>query len=275
MNRQHIQESVDAIRERIKDLRPDCAIIFGTGLSSLAAEVEDAVSIPYASIPHFATPTVETHSGELVFGTVSGRPIVAMRGRFHAYEGHDFQTITHPVRVMHALGAETLIVSNAAGGMNPRYDTGDICVLEDHINLLGGNPLIGRNDDTLGPRFPDMSEPYDRELMELAEKKALEAGIKLHRSVYVAVTGPCLETRAEYRFLRAIGADLVGMSTVPEVIVARHESMRVVAFSIMTDSCLPDALHSVSVEEIIATAGRAEPKLNRIVKDLIAELPAR
>ncbi|MCB9833771.1 MAG: purine-nucleoside phosphorylase [Planctomycetes bacterium] len=271
--RERIAEAVAAIRSRIGDFSPEAAIIFGTGLSSLGREVAEARSIPYREIPHFAEATVESHAGELVFGRLGGRPIVAMKGRFHFYEGHDMQAITFPVRVMHALGAGTLIVSNAAGGMNPRFDVGDVCVLEDHINLLGDNPLRGRNDPELGPRFPDMSAPYDRELMAHAEDVALLHGIKLHRAVYVAVTGPCLETRAEYRFLRAVGADLVGMSTVPEVIVARHESMRVCAFSIITDACLPDALRPTGLDEIIATAARAEPKLNEIVKGLLERLP--
>ena len=195
-----------------------------------------------------------------------------MKGRFHFYEGHDMKAITFPVRVMHALGADTLIVSNAAGGMNPKFDVGDVCILEDHINLLGDNPLRGKNEDELGPRFPDMSAPYDPELMHLAEEIALFQGIKLNRAVYVAVMGPCLETRAEYRFLRAIGADLVGMSTIPEVIVARHESMRVCAFSIITDACLPDALHPTALEDILETAGKAEPKLNTIVKGMLERL---
>jgi purine-nucleoside phosphorylase len=206
-------------------------------------------------------------------GELAGRKIVAMKGRFHSYEGYTMRQIVHPVRTMHALGAQTLVVSNAAGGMNPRMAVGDICILEDHINLLNGNPLIGPNDPSFGPRFPDMSAPYDAALMRSAEASALRRGIRTHRAVYVAVSGPNLETRAEYRFLRAIGADLVGMSTVPEVIAAVHEKMRVVGFSIITDACLPDALRPVSVEEIIATAGRAEPKLNLVVKDLLGELP--
>ena len=268
-----IAEALGAIRQVVGDFEPEAAIIFGTGLSTLADTVVNAKTIPYSAIPHFPLPTVETHAGELVFGTIENRRIVAMKGRFHCYEGYSMAEITLPVRVMHALGAETLIVSNAAGGMNPNFDVGDICILEDHINLLSGNPLIGPNDESLGPRFPDMSRPYDPELSARAEVIALAAGIKLHRAVYVAVSGPCLETRAEYRFLRAIGADLVGMSTVPEVIVANHESMQVCAFSIITDACLPDALHPVSVAEIIATANKAEPKLNTIVTGLLKGRP--
>ncbi|MEE9393813.1 MAG: purine-nucleoside phosphorylase [Planctomycetota bacterium] len=267
-----INASVTAIKDTIGDFHPEVAIIFGTGLSSLASEIEDQKTLAYGDIPHFAQPTVESHAGELVFGKLAGKKIVAMRGRFHFYEGYSMEEITHPVRVMHALGAETLIVSNAAGGMNPRHDVGDICVLEDHINLLGGNPLIGANDERLGPRFPDMSAPYDAELMQLAEAGALAAGLKLHRAVYVAVTGPCLETRAEYRFLRGIGADLVGMSTVPEVIVANHESMRVLALSMITDACLPDALKATGLDEILTVAALAEPKMNEIVKRFLGAL---
>ncbi|HGY90015.1 MAG TPA: purine-nucleoside phosphorylase [Planctomycetes bacterium] len=269
-----IQASKEAIQACVPGFVPEAAIIFGTGLSSLAEDMDRAVSIPYEEIPHFARATVESHTGELVCGFIEGRAVVAMKGRFHRYEGYDMRAITHPVRVMHAMGAPILIASNAAGGMNPLFSVGDLCVLDDHINLLGDNPLIGPNDENLGPRFPDMSEPYDRALMSAAERIALEEGIPLHRAVYAAVTGPCLETRAEYRFLRGIGADLVGMSTVPEVIAARHESMRVIAFSIITDACFPEALKPVSVEEIIATAGRAEPKLNLIVKRLLRELDA-
>lgn len=271
---QDIQDSVAYLRSVVGDVQPEVAIIFGTGLSGLAKEVENAVAVPYGDIPHFAQSTVESHAGELVFGTLEGRRIVAMRGRFHFYEGYSMQEITHPVRVMKALGAETLLVSNAAGGMNPLFDTGDICVLDDHINLLGGNPLIGPNHDELGPRFPDMSEPYDRELMALAERVAAQEGLRLNRAVYVAVAGPCLETRAEYRFLRTIGADLVGMSTVPEVIVARHMSMRVLALSMMTDACLPDALEATGLEEILAVAAVAEPKMNAIVKGVLRGLGA-
>lgn len=266
---QEVAESVAAVRALAPTFRPEVGIVFGTGLSRLSTEVEEAITIPYSAIPHFAVPTAESHQGELVLGRIEGRPIVAMKGRFHLYEGWSMRQITHPVRVMHALGAKALVLSNACGGMNPRFDVGDVCVIEDHINLLGGNPLVGPNEKELGPRFPDMSEPYDRELIRAAEAIALGEGIPLRRAVYVAVTGPCLETRAEYRFLRAIGADLVGMSTVPEVIVARHESMPVVAFSIITDSCLPDALHATTVEAIIRTANEAEPKLNRIVKGLL------
>lgn len=267
-----IDESVAALRERLGDFTADVAIIFGTGLSSLAQEVEDARSVPYSEIPHFPEPTVESHSGELVCGRLNGRNIVAMKGRFHYYEGYTMQQITLPVRVMHALGAPILITSNAVGGMNPRMPRGDVCIIEDHINLLLGNPLIGPNDESLGPRFPDMSQPYDPELRSMAMDVARKAGVACHEAVYVAVTGPNLETRAEYRFLRMIGADIVGMSTVPEVIVGVHEGMRCLSFSIITDQCLPDALVPVELEEIIATAAEAEPKLNTIVKGVLGQL---
>lgn len=273
MTRSMIDESCAVIRARAGDVAPDVAIVFGTGMSSLGDGVEEAVRIPYEDIPHFARSTVESHAGELVVGTLEGRRVVAMRGRFHFYEGYSMQQITHPVRVMHALGAPTLILSNASGGMNPRFRVGELCVIEDHVNFLGGNPLIGPNDPELGPRFPDMSAPYDPELMRLAERCALEEKLVLNRAVYVAVAGPCLETRAEYRFLRGIGADLVGMSTVPEVIVARHQGMRCLAFSLVTDSCLPDALKPTGLEEILAVAAEAEPKLNRLVRRVLSELP--
>jgi purine-nucleoside phosphorylase len=269
---QMIQESTGAIRKRAGTFQPETGIIFGTGLSSLQKAVEGAVTIPYAEIPHFVTSTVESHHGELVLGRLEGKPVVAMRGRFHAYEGWSFQQITYPVRVMKALGVNSLIVSNACGGLNPQWPVGDIMVIDDHINLMGGNPLVGVNDETLGPRFPDMSEPYSRELIALALEAALEEGIRVQKGVYVAVLGPNLETRAEYRMLRAIGADVVGMSTVPEVIVAVHSGMRCLGFSIITDACLPDALRPATLPEILRVAGEAEPKLNRIVKRVLRKL---
>ena len=260
-----LSESVAFLKKRAPKAKPKIGIIFGTGLSSLRHEVENAVTVPYTEIPHFVTSTVEGHHGELVLGQLEGQSIVAMRGRFHAYEGYSYSQITYPVRVMKALGVETLIVSNACGGLNPQWAVGDIMVIEDHINMMGGNPLVGKNDDTLGPRFPDMSAPYDQELLALAQSTALSLGLKLQKGVYVAVLGPNLETRAEYRMLRAMGADVVGMSTVPEVIVARHAGLRVLGFSIITDACLPDALKPASLPEILHVAGEAEPKLNRLV----------
>ena len=267
-----ISEAADYVRGQAPDLAPDVGIIFGTGLSSLRTDVEDAITIPYGDIPHFMTSTVESHAGEMMLGTLEGKTVVAMRGRFHAYEGYTFQDITFPVRVMKALGINTLIVSNACGGLNPQWSKGDIMVIEDHINLMGGNPLVGTNDDELGPRFPDMCEPYTRELMELAIACATEEGLPVQKGVYVSVLGPNLETRAEYRMLRTLGADVVGMSTIPEVIVAVHSGLKVLGFSIITDSCLPDALVPVSLPEILQVAGEAEPKLNRLVKAVLRRL---
>jgi purine-nucleoside phosphorylase len=266
-----VVSAADAVRARTK-LRPEVAIVLGTGLGGLAREIAVEVEIPYGDIPGFPLSTVETHAGKLLAGRLAGRSVMAMQGRFHRYEGYDLQQVTFPVRVLHALGARTLVVSNACGGMNPLWGPGDLVLLSDHINLLGDNPLIGPNDDRLGPRFPDMSAPYDPELRALARAAALELGIVLREGVYVAVPGPNLETRAEYRMLRAIGADVVGMSTVPEVIVAVHQGMRVVGVSIITDQCLPDALEPADIGRIIATAGRAEPQLTRLITTLVERL---
>jgi purine-nucleoside phosphorylase len=243
----------------------------GTGLGSVAGHIHAEATIDYASIPHFPRSTAIGHTGQLVCGHLDGAAIVAMEGRFHAYEGYSFAQITFPVRVMRALGAELLIVSNACGGMNPQFTQGDIMVIEDHINLMNGNPLFGVNDDRLGPRFPDMIAPYDRKLIDRALEIARQENFAAHKGVYVAVAGPNLETRAEYRFLRLIGADVVGMSTVPEVLVAVHAGMRVLGLSIVTDMCLPDALKPVDIEEILATAARAEPKLRKIVLGIVKE----
>jgi purine-nucleoside phosphorylase len=266
-----VASAADAVRARTR-LRPEVAIGLGTGLGGLAREIAVEVEIPYGDIPGFPLSTVETHAGKLLAGRLAGRSVMAMQGRFHRYEGYDLQQVTFPVRVLHALGAETLVVSNACGGMNPLWGPGNLVLLSDHINLLGDNPLIGPNDDRLGPRFPDMSAPYDPELRALARAAALELGIVLREGVYVAVPGPNLETRAEYRMLRAIGADVVGMSTVPEVIVAVHQGMRVVGVSIITDQCLPDALEPADIGRIIATAGRAEPQLTRLITTLVERL---
>jgi purine-nucleoside phosphorylase len=253
-------------------LVPEVGIILGTGLGGLAREIAVEAEVPYAEIPGFPLSTVETHAGRLLLGRLAGRPVVAMQGRFHRYEGYDLQQVTFPVRVLHALGARTLIVSNACGGMNPLWGPGDLVLLSDHINLLGDNPLVGPNDERLGPRFPDMSAPYDPELRTLARKTALELGITLREGVYVAVAGPNLETRAEYRMLRVMGADVVGMSTVPEVIVAGHQGMRAIGISIITDQCLPDALEPADIGRIIATAGRAEPHLTRLIAALVERM---
>lgn len=264
-----IGAAVDIVRGRL-DLEPRIAIILGTGLGALAGEIDAQAVIPYDELPGFPVPTVETHSGRLLLGHLAGAPVVAMQGRFHRYEGYTLSQVTFPVRVMRALGARTLIVSNACGGMNPMWEVGDLMLIADHINLLGDNPLIGPNLDELGPRFPDMSEPYDLGLQRLALEVAREERITLRRGVYVAVAGPNLETRAEYRFLRLIGADVVGMSTVPEVIVAVHGGMKVLGISIITDSCLPDALKPASVAEIIRAANEAEPRLTQLIKHVVA-----
>jgi len=269
--RARIAESVAAIRGRTA-AAPAIGIILGTGLGALAERIAVETSIPYGELPHFPLSTVESHSGRLLFGTLGGKPVMAMQGRFHRYEGYSLQQATFPVRVMRALGVETLVVSNACGGMNPLWAPGELMLMADHINLLGESPLTGPNDDALGPRFPDMSQPYDHALQRLAREVALEEKIPLRSGVYVAVPGPNLETRAEYRMLRAMGADVVGMSTVPEVIVARHGGMRVLGISIITDACLPDALEEADIATIIATAGRAEPNLTRLVEGVVARL---
>ena len=269
--RAQLKSAVEAIRSRT-DFQPEVAIILGTGLGALAKELRVETAIPYADIANFPLSTVESHSGQLLFGTLGGKRVVAMQGRFHRYEGYTLQQIVLPVRAMFQLGATTLIVSNACGGMNPLWSAGDIMLIDDHINLLGENPLVGPNLDELGPRFPDMSEAYDRELQMLATRVAVEEKIPLRRGVYVAVSGPNLETRAEYRMLRTMGADVVGMSTVPEVIAARHMGMRVLGLSIITDECLPDALEVADISKIIATAGKAEPNLTRLVVGVLEKL---
>jgi len=245
--------------------QPTVGIILGSGLGGAAAAVTDTVTIPYDRIPHFAKSTAHGHSGQLVCGLLAGVPVIVMEGRQHAYEGYPHQQITFPVRVLRRLGAELLIVTNACGGLNPQYRAGDLMVIEDHINLMGGNPLIGINDERLGPRFPDMSAPYPADLVAAALAVARREDFVAHQGVYVAVTGPNLETRAEYRFLRTIGADVVGMSTVPEVIVAVHCGLRVLGISVVTDMCLPDALEVATVDHILATARSAEPKLRAII----------
>lgn len=269
---QALNEAVTAIRGRAP-ARPEVAVILGTGLGDAAHRIETPVVIPYPEIPHFPRPSTETHEGRLLIGTLGGRLVAALQGRFHRYEGYDLGQVTFPVRVLRMLGAEALIVSNASGGLNPLWSPGDVVVIDDHINLIGENPLVGPNLDALGPRFPDMSEPYDRELQELARAVALEGGFPLRRGVYVSVTGPNLETRAEYRMLRTIGADIVGMSTVPEVIVARHMGMRVLGFSIITDACLPDALEPADIDKIIQTARTAEPRLTHLITKVLERWP--
>jgi len=270
-----IEEAATAVRRRCP-LVPEVGIILGTGLGEFAGELEEAAVIPYGELPHFAVSTVESHAGELHLGRLAGRPVAVMKGRVHYYEGYSMRQVTFPVRVLKALGCGTLIITNAVGGMNPDMPPGTIVVATDHINLMGDNPLIGPNDDRLGPRFPDMSQPYDRTLIALAETVALELRIPLQRAVVVAVAGPNLETAAEYRFLRWVGADVVGMSLVPEDIVAVHGGQRVLALNVVTDACLPDHLHPVDIPEILANAGRAAPSLIRMVTEVVRRLdPAR
>ena len=266
-----IDAAVSAIRART-DAVPGIALILGTGLGGLARQIERPLVIEYTDIPGFPTSTVESHAGRLLVGTLGGKSVVAMQGRFHRYEGYSLQQVTFPVRVLRALGAETLIVSNACGGMHPLWAPGELMLIADHINLLGDNPLIGPNDDSLGPRFPDMSVPYDPELRALAREVAAEQRIMLREGVYIAVAGPSLETRAEYRALRMLGADVVGMSTVPEVIVALHGGMRVLGISLITDQCLPDALEPATLDKILAVAGKSEPSLTALVTRVIERL---
>lgn len=248
---------------------PDVGIILGTGLGPLVSRIKVDVAIDYGDIPHFLKSTATSHRGRLVCGELCGLNVMAMEGRFHMYEGYPLKLITLPVRVMKAMGAELLVVSNACGGMNPYFKPGDIMLIDDQINLMGDNPLIGINDDRLGPRFPDMSHPYDRDTIKAALETARKNNIVAHQGVFVAVSGPNLETAAEYRFLRMIGADVVGMSTVPEVIVAVHAGLRTVGFSVITDMCLPDALEAADVQKIIATANDAEPRLTTLVTGVL------
>ena len=259
-----IDETLSVIRKHTKEEYP-IGIILGTGLGGLVNEIEIIHEIDYSDLPYFPLSTVESHRGKLIFGKAGGKNVVAMQGRFHYYEGYTMQQITYPVRVMKYLGVQTLLVSNACGGMNPDYRRGDLMIMTDHINMLGDNPLIGKNEGELGPRFPDMSEAYSYELIAHAEAAAKENKIKIHKGVYVAVPGPNLETKAEYSFLRSIGADVVGMSTIPEDIVANHMGMKVLGLSIITDECFPETLKKVTVEDVIAAAMAAEPKMTLIM----------
>ncbi|HEX7120142.1 MAG TPA: purine-nucleoside phosphorylase [Longimicrobiales bacterium] len=279
MTRAGAEASMDALNAAVAEVRrrtalePEVAIVLGTGLGATMVErLEVEAAIPYEEVPNFPVCTVDSHTGRLLLGRLDGTPVVAMHGRFHRYEGYSLQQATLPIRVMARLGARTLFLSGACGGLNPLWNAGDLVLLDDHINLMGDNPLIGPNLDELGPRFPDMSEPYDRGLQALAEAVALELRIPLRRGVYVAVAGPNLETRAEYRMLRAMGADVVGMSTVPEAIVARHMGMRVMGVSIITDLCLPDALEPTDIQTIIRTANEAEPKVTELVRGVVGRL---
>lgn len=269
--RKKIEETVRFLSTKTA-AHPGIGIILGTGLGALVEDIDIEVTIPYSEIPHFPISTVEFHAGKLIFGTLCGKSIVAMQGRFHYYEGYTVQQITFPVRVMKFLGVHTLLVSNACGGINAAMKPGDIMLITDHINLLGDNPLIGENDDTLGPRFPDMSEPYSRKLIQLAEDIAKKENLNLQKGVYAAMTGPNLETAAEYRFLRTIGADVVGMSTIPEDIVAIHSGMSVLGFSVITDACVPEDLKPANIPEIIRVARQAEPKLTLLIKKVVEML---
>lgn len=266
-----IEEAAAFVRGRIKS-SPTVGVICGTGMGELGDKPEGLVKVPYQEIPHFPVSTVESHKGFLCSGRLAGKDVLVMQGRFHRYEGYSMQQVTFPVRVMKALGVQTLIIMNAVGSVSPFIRKGSLVLISDHINMMGDNPLIGPNDDRLGPRFPDMSEPYSFELMDLAEDVALSRRIKLHRGVVVAVTGPNLETRAEYRAIHRIGGDLVSMSTVPEVIVAVHSGLRVMGLSTVTDECYPEALEPVSLPEIIAVANATEPQRQEIVLGTIERL---
>ena len=269
--RKQLKETIPAIRKHYNGT-PAIGIILGTGLCAVAKAIDVEAEIPYEEIPHFAVSTVECHAGKLLLGKLSGIPVMAMQGRFHYYEGWTMKQITYPIRVMKALGAKTLLVSNAAGALNPQFRPGDIMMIIDHINLIGDNPLIGPNDKELGPRFPDMFDAYTRKLRDITEQTALELAIRLVQGVFVPVAGPNLETAAEYRFLRTIGGDAVGMSTAPEVIVAVHSGMKVLGFSVITDLCLPDSLQPVTLEEILATAATADEKMAKLVKAVVPKI---
>ena len=269
---QALNESIKYIKNKIGDFNPEVGIVLGTGLGGLVNEIEIAHNIMYSSIPNFPISTLEFHSGKLIFGTLKGKKVVAMQGRFHYYEGYSMQQITFPIRVMKLLGIQYLFVSNAAGSLNPEFKKGDLMVITDHINLQPESPLRGLNNEDFGTRFPDMSQPYHKELTTKGLQIAKEQQITCHQGVYVSVTGPNLETKAEYKYLRIIGGDAVGMSTVPEVIVANHMGMPVFAISVLTDEGFPDDLKPVSLEEIIETASKAEPKMTQILSQLISSL---
>lgn len=269
--REKIAEAKKFIESRSK-VKPKIGIIIGTGLGTLTKEIEIKAIVPYSDIPHFAVSTAPGHEGNLILGKLSGKMIMAMQGRFHLYEGYSLEEITFPIRIMKEMGVELLIESNVVGGMNPNFKAGDLMIITDHINLTGNNPLIGPNDERLGPRFPDMSEPYDKRLIELTNRIAIEEKIGIHKGVYVGLTGPNFETPAEYRFLRLIGADAVGMSTVCEVIVARHSGLRVLGMSCITDECIPDRLEPVNFRKLIQVAQKVEPNLARLVKRLLREI---
>lgn len=268
---QQIQAAANVVRTYTK-AKPDIGIILGTGLGALGEQIKDRVVIPYTELPHFPQSSLDGHAGEFIVGQIGGRTVAALSGRFHYYEGYSMQEITLPVRVLKALGAGTMITSGACGGMNPQHATGDLLIIEDHINLMGDNPLIGPNDEAVGPRYPDMCEPYDKRLIRLAIDAGIRIGLRCHTGVYVAVAGPNLETRAEYRMLRNMGADVVGMSVVPEVLVAIHCGLKVLGMAIITDMCLADALKPMNIAEIIRVANHAEKKMTAIVTTMIGEI---
>lgn len=266
--RQHVAAAAAFVR-READRTPSLALILGTGLGGLAEAIDANVVVPYDDIPHMPSSTVQSHDGRFVIGTLNGTPVVAMQGRMHLYEGYTPWQVGFPIRMLGALGVETVLISNAAGGLNPHYGTSDVMLIADHINFQGTNPLVGPNVDAWGPRFPDMSEPYDPDLRHAAQDIALDCGFRLHQGVYLSIIGPNLETRAEYRMIRALGADAVGMSTVPEVLVARHMGIRVLAVSVITDLCLPDALEPVTVDDVLAAADAARPHLQALMTGLV------
>jgi len=273
-----VQEEIARVEECLQylagrcSLQPRVGLVLGTGLGGLAERIEDAVTVPYGEIPHFPRSTVASHKGRLIFGRLAGCQVAAMQGRFHLYEGYHPKEITFPIRVMAALGIKALVISNAAGGLNPMFSPGDLMLIRDHINLTGQNPLIGENVEAWGPRFPDMTAPYSRALQELAEKTALELGLKLQQGIYVGVTGPSMETAAETRFLRFIGADAVGMSTIPEVIVAVHAGLQVLGLSVITNVNLPDNYQPAPIEQVIATAEKAAPRLVKLVAHILERM---
>ncbi|MBD3233913.1 MAG: purine-nucleoside phosphorylase [candidate division Zixibacteria bacterium] len=268
---EQIKEAVEFIRTKTA-FDPDVGIILGTGLGAVAEAIDKEAVIDYENIPNFPVSTVESHSGRLLFGSLSGKKVIAMQGRFHLYEGYSAQQVTFPVRVMKALGIKLLFVSNACGGLNPQFKTGDIMIITDHVNFQGKNPLVGVNDDRLGPRFPDMYNIYDKDLVELMYNTAIENGLGVQKGVYLSVLGPNLETAAEFRAFRTLGADVVGMSTIPEVIVARHSGLKVMGLSIITDMGLPDAMESISLESVLAAAKEAEPRMKLLVEKTFEKL---
>ncbi len=266
-----IQETIDYLRPFSKP-EPQIGIILGTGLGGMVNEMEVMHSIPYSDIPNFPISTVESHHGKLLFGKISGMQVIVMQGRFHYYEGYSMQQITFPVRVMKYLGIKKLFISNASGGLNPNFSVSDIMIMDDHINLFPEHPLRGKNDNKLGPRFPDMSDAYDQDLIHLAHQVAADLGIKVQQGVYAAVQGPTLETKAEYRYIRTIGADTVGMSTIPENIVARHMGIPVFAISVITDMGVPELVTKISIQDVLNAAGIAEPNMTALIKEMIRRI---